>query len=411
MVKILFVATTLPIPVNSGQAIRTMGIIRGLAKSGHEVTFISFAKTESADLEPLTRLCSTVHLVSAITANLTLQTSYIRRMWSLGRLKPFSLERFYSRSMRERIQIELLKGRSDLIVSDGLYSLVNIPDTIIPIILNCHNIEHVIFARYALTETHMVKKIYAGMEARLIRRAERKAFHRVSAAMACSQVDIKLARELNPELDVALVPNVVDTDVIRPQQDRASDDGRPVLLFQGIMDWYPNRDAVAFFARTILPHIARQYSNVRFVIAGRNPPRDFVSGFSDIKNIEFTGTVPDIRPYLVAATVVIVPLRVGGGTRIKILEACAAGKAVVSTSIGAEGLDLKDNVEILIADNPAEFARRVLELLGDPKKCEKLGQHARSAVVDRFSVSILQERLDSFLYPFEIGRSGATDTD
>jgi glycosyltransferase involved in cell wall biosynthesis len=163
------------------------------------------------------------------------------------------------------------------------------------------------------------------------------------------------------------------------------------------MDWHPNRDAVEFFARSILPHIRAKYPQVKFIVAGRNPPPQFVAQFSSDPGIEFTGTVADMRPYLANATVVVVPLRIGGGTRIKILEACAAGKPVVSTTIGAEGLDVVPGREILVADAPTDFANLVVRLLDDPLQSEVLAKGARAKIVDRYSSSALNKALETVI--------------
>jgi glycosyltransferase involved in cell wall biosynthesis len=163
------------------------------------------------------------------------------------------------------------------------------------------------------------------------------------------------------------------------------------------MDWYPNRDAVEFFVRSILPIVRAEVPSIRFVVAGRNPPIHFVEELGANDGIEFTGTVPDMRAYLSAATVVVVPLRFGSGTRIKILEACAAGKPVVSTNVGAEGLGLEGGKEIILADDPAEFARSVITLLRDRSRRNAIARSARAVVVDRYSHPTLKRSLDELL--------------
>lgn len=169
------------------------------------------------------------------------------------------------------------------------------------------------------------------------------------------------------------------------------------------MDWYPNRDAVEYFAHHIFPKVRAEFPEARFVVAGRNPPRDFVASFRLESRIEFTGTVPDMRPYLSSASVVVVPLRLGGGTRIKILEACAAGRPVVSTTIGAEGLDLEPGKELLVEDDPAEFARAVIALLRDPARCDALAKAGRTAIVERYSHLTLKKALDAVILKYFSG--------
>jgi glycosyltransferase involved in cell wall biosynthesis len=296
--------------------------------------------------------------------------------------------------MQATIQGHLKTERFDLIVCDSLYALVNVPQTAVPIVLNCHNVEHLIFERYSRIEKNFFKKSYASVEAHWVRDVERHSCRRAAIAMVCSKVDRETLRQLHANIPIFVVPNAVDTDSYRPDE---RDSSQAVLLFQGGMDWYPNRDAVDFFVRGILPMVRAEVPSVRFVVAGRNPPVHFVEKLAVKHGIEFTGTVLDMRPYLSAATVVVVPLRFGSGTRIKILEACAAGKPVVSTNVGAEGLGLEGGKEIILADDPAEFARSVITLLRDRPRRNAIARSARAVVVDRYSHPTLKKNLDELL--------------
>lgn len=395
---ILFVATNLPVPPNNGQSIRSLSIIQALESSGHELTFVSFAnKRRSEDLHPLSSFCRSIDILEREMANLTEQADYFRRIRTLLAFGSFSIERFRSDAMREKIQGKLQAGRYDLIVCDGIYALTNVPETKVPIALNCHNVEYVILERYARLERNPLKKYYARIESHLMRIAERRSSYRASLAMVCSEVDLEILRLFRRDLPVFIVPNVVDTDLIHPVESSSLDGTGPVLLFQGGMDWYPNRDAVEFFARAILPRVRAVYPETRFIIAGRNPPIQFVEQFRSDPKIEFTGTIPDMRPYLSAATVVVVPLRLGSGTRIKILEACAAGKPVVSTSLGAEGLDLAAEKEIILADDPDQFARSVVTLLRDPARRDAIATSARKVILERYSHLALKRSLETVI--------------
>jgi polysaccharide biosynthesis protein PslH len=396
--RILFVANHVPVPPNSGHAIRSLSIIRALASLGHELAFTSFAgKSRPQDLHSLASLCHPIELLDRHVKNLTLHKNYLPRLVSLFTMKCYSIERFRSGPMQVGIAARLRRAKYDLIVCDSVYALINIPKTSVPILLNCHNVEYIILHRYAQLEKNHLKKYYAIWESRLMRRAERNGCLRVSAAMVCSHDDLQALQELRPQLSISVVPNVVDTDYIQPAAPDRPDGDLPILLFQGVMDWYPNRDAVEYFANRIFFLIRAACPQVRFVVAGRNPPSDFVQRFSPSHHVEFTGTVPDMRPYLASASVVVVPLRVGGGTRIKILEACAAGKPIVSTTIGAEGLDLEPGREILIADDPAGFASSVINLLRDAELRHSLACSARAAVVQRYSHATLRTSLDGLI--------------
>lgn len=399
--KILFLATNFPIPINNGHAIRSLSIIRALESCGHKLSFISFVnKDRPKDLSPLSSCCSSIDLLEREMPNLTEGANYLCRLGPLLALKSFSIERFRSEAMEKKLQDKLHTQHYDLIVSDGIYALTNLPETEIPIVLNCHNVEYVIPKRYAQLEGNPFKKYYALIESHLLRIAERRLCDRATLAMVCSQVDLQLLRQLQPNLSIFVVPNVVDTDLFSPLQKLPLRGVEGTLLFQGGMDWYPNRDAVEYFVQTILPKVRAECPRTKFVVAGRNPSVQFMEKFKSDPLIIFTGTVMDMRPYMAAASVVIVPLRIGGGTRIKILEACAAGKPVVSTSIGAEGLDLKPGSEIILADEPVEFARSVVMMLQDPRWSEAVAMASRTAVVERYSQPVLVSALETVMSVF-----------
>lgn len=396
--RILFVASSVPVPPTNGQAIRTLSMLRALACRGHDVTFVSFTATLSSDRpEPLSSYCSAIDLMEVQCGNLSQQSDYFGRLRSLLRFQSYSVERFRSSVMRAKIDEHLREAPFDLIFSDNLYVTSNIPETSVPILLNCHNVEYLILQRYADMERNPLKRLYAMQESARLRAAEKQACERARAAIACSEIDLGILKTLCPSLRVFVVPNVVDTDSLLPEKNGTQDPNEPVLLYQGGMDWYPNRDAVAYFAHSILPLIRMEIPSARFLVAGRNPPPRFVEELGNAGAVEFTGTFADIRPYFKEAGVVVVPLRVGGGTRIKILEAAAAGKPIVSTTLGAEGLDLHNGEEIILADEPAEFAQAVITLLKNPSLQRELTESARRTVVERYSHRILQKILDDAL--------------
>jgi polysaccharide biosynthesis protein PslH len=402
--KILFVSTHVPVPANNGQAIRTSSVVRGLASLGHELTFVSFAPDPAPPtLAPLSACCKDVDLLRGRwkLKNMSHGTDFIGRLLSLLVSRPYSIERFRSRAMRSRIEHHLRASRPDLVVCDSLYALVNLPPTDVPIVLNCHNVEHVIVQRYAQLEENRLKRWYASIESRLLSGAERTACLRASFAMACSEHDCDLLKTIRPDLPVFVVPNAVDTDLLYCEAPPECDGAAPVVLYHGGMDWYPNRDAVEFFVDRILPLIGEACPDVKVVVAGRNASAPFVDKFRNDPRIHFTGTVPDMAPYVSAATVVVVPLRLGSGTRIKILEACAAAKSVVSTSIGAEGLQLQHGKEILLADSPEEFANAVLSLIQNAALREELGRAARSVILRRYSEAALERSLAAALSCFK----------
>ncbi|HUX66442.1 MAG TPA: glycosyltransferase [Terriglobales bacterium] len=398
--RILFAATKYPLPPTNGQAMRTLSLLQGLAELGHEISYVGFApETAAGTGEPLTSLCRAVELVrrGGGLPNASAGSGIPGRVACVLTGRSYSLSRFRSTPVRGVIARQLRARGFDLLFCDSLYALANVPPTVVPIILNCHNVEHIIFARYARLDASFAKRWYARIEGQAMARAERRACRRAALAMACSEADSALLARLRADLPMTVVPNVVDLDKLAAAAGSPAPSQPPVLLFQGSMDWYPNRDAVEYFADEILPLIRSEYPDVKFLVAGRNPPPALVDRFRALSAVEFTGTVPDMNRYLRAATLAVVPLRLGSGTRIKILEACGAGKAVVSTTVGAEGLALRDGEEILLSDRPADFARCVLTLLRDAALRDAIAAAGRAAVTERYGRPALLANLQAAL--------------
>jgi glycosyltransferase involved in cell wall biosynthesis len=395
--QILYLATHLPVPANSGYAIRILSLLRALAALGYSVDFLSFTTAPVQDLQPLSDWCRSVSTVPTRKKDLSRSAGYFARLAALTRGKPYAIERFSSSEMHERITHCLETTDYACVVADSVYALVNLPQTDVPLVLNCHNVEWVILQRYAVLERNPAKRVYATIEMRRMRDAERSACNRSVIAMTCSEHDRQALRALRPDMPVFIVPNCVDTNSISPSITSSDDGCAPTLLFQGVMDWYPNRDAVEFFVGSILPSIRQEMPQLKFVIAGRNPPEELREKYAAVPGVELTGTVPDMKAYLEHASVVVVPLRIGSGTRIKILEAAAAGKAVVSTSVGAEGLCFEDQVDIAIADKPETFAREVVRLLRDPQRRESIGRAARAKVVEHYSQAALTKAIQDLI--------------
>ena len=405
--RILFVSTHLPVPATNGQAIRTLSMVRALATAGHELAFVSFSNHRSAkELDPLLSGCRTIDVVPRTAVNLSQGADYLGRLRCMARLQPYALQRFSAPAMRQLIQTHLDKQAFDVIVADSLYAMMNLPPTETPIVLNCHNVEHLIIKRFAELERNPMKAMYARWESRLLGKAEQRACLRSTIGLVCSEFDRDALARLCPTLGTFIVPNSVDTEYFSPVQPTKPNVNVPVVLFQGSMDWYPNRDAVEYFANEIFPLLRNDFPTLRFIVAGRNPSPAFIRKFARMDGIEFTGTVPDMRCFLAAATVAVVPLRLGSGTRIKILEACAMGKAVVSTRVGAEGLEFVDGKELLIADDAASFAEAVAKLLRDPQQRKLMGRLARSKVVERYSSKAVDQTLLTALGSLDLGHLG-----
>ena len=404
---VLFVGLTDPFPPTNGQRLRDWFLLKALAREGHVVSLICFTDSPptAETLTALREVCPTVETVPAPQNHESLLSSYGARLKATMSSMPYGAWRFRSSAMSNAITRHLRRERTDVVICDDIYTIHNIPPCPVPVLLNKHDITHVILGRYLRHQRNPFVKAYGWTEYGKLKRWELAACRTAAGVIACSELDREILEDYCPGLRVAVAPNIIDPDDYSVSD---HDDGR-TALYVGAMDWYPNQDAVEFFARRILPSLRRSVPGIRFVVAGRNPTDSFRRKFHEIPDILFTGTVADIRTEIAKATVCVVPLRIGSGTRLKILEAAAMGKAVVSTTLGAEGLDFAPNEQIVLADEPIDFARAVADLFGDAARRRALGMAARARVQALYSLPVLERSLrDAFkeLVECNIAHSG-----
>lgn len=394
--RILFVSVTFPVPADSGLKMRTWDVLQALAAEGHDITFLAFTNPNewSDDLDSVGGICSDMQAVPLALTNMSAGGDYVGRFESLFSLLPYAVTRFRSDVLRDLIVRRLHGQKYELILCDLPHSIINVPKMLsIPVVINAHNVEHLVLQRYLAYERNLIRKAYAWLEARKLRRWERYAYSRANLAMVCSQYDKFLIKSLCSKVPVAVVPNVVNVERYAP----SGNGNGSRLLYTGGMDWYPNRDAVEFFVFRVLPQLRTLRDKVSFTVAGRNPPHGFLKRLTRVAGVEFTGTVPDMRDEIAKATICVVPLRIGSGTRLKILEAAAMAKAIVSTNVGAEGLEFVDGEEIILADEPQAIAQAIAGLLDDPPRRRKLGWAARKRVEQQYSLPVLQTALRNAL--------------
>jgi glycosyltransferase involved in cell wall biosynthesis len=266
------------------------------------------------------------------------------------------------------------------------------------LVCNAHNVEYSLHQRLGdIAVDHSLKRWFR-VQASAMRNLERRAFSASLLTFACSKDDERLIHGIAPQACTAVVPNGVDVDYFRARGDRAQE---PRLLFPGTMSYRPNQDAVAWFVRDILPLILRRVPECRFCIAGLAAKANFGHLPETMPYVEIASDVPDMRPYYEQASVVVVPLRAGSGVRTKIQEAMSMGRAVVSTTLGAEGIELTPERHLRLADEPVEFAARVVELLQSPGRRHELEKQGRELVCAKFdwkmltagAIRVFEERL------------------
>ena len=385
--KILFVALSVPFPPNRGQRVRNYLLLRALHMEGHEVTVLAFG--ERGDLEHperhLSEFCAELSIIEPPGGAGGI--GYTGRLRALLAGLPYGAWRLRSEAMQSAVSNQLVRQHFDFILCDDVYQIGNLPPHCpVPVVLNKHDITYEIVGRFLEHDRNPLKSIYGRLEYRRLRRFETRACGAAAAVWACSERDRRILANDNPSVPFAVVPNVIDVDGYQPAE---TDDGR-TIVYVGAMDWLPNRDAVQFFVSAVMPELRRLAPDVSFVVAGREPPPDFRAQFEQMPGVSFTGTLPDLRPLIAQAAVCVVPLRIGSGTRLKILEAGAMAKAVVSTTIGAEGLTLKDGKEIVIANRPKEMAQAIADLLRDPRRRLEIGRAARRRVAAEYGLPALR---------------------
>jgi glycosyltransferase involved in cell wall biosynthesis len=260
----------------------------------------------------------------------------------------------------------------------------------LPMLIMAHNIETTVWRRRAQHASNLPERMFMASQARKMARFEKRSFARAGRVAVVTEEEAQTARKWGARA-VYLVSNGVDTEYLQPTGEPPEADS---LLFLGSLDWQPNRDALQYLLREILPKIQATNPRAKLRVVGRQPATKLREQVEGLSGVEWVGEVPDIRPHFARATAVLVPLRIGGGSRIKILESMSMGKTVVATQIGAEGLEVLADVHCLIADSPADFSNSVLQLLEDPERAAELGRNGRELVLRQYDWSRVAKILE-----------------
>ena len=407
--RILWLNTPLLLPLDKGGKLRTWHLMRHLAQRNH-ITCISFAEPGQLARygEEMKGVCAelvTIERREGTKEGLRFYASVARH---LPDPVPYAVAQYRSRQYRQAVHHALASGSFDRVVCDFLVPAVNLPERLpCPSVLFTHNVEAEIWRRHAETESNRLRKRLYRTQWRRMLRFEGRTVARFDRVLAVSDVDRDTLQRLYGDrltAPVSVVPTGVDTSFFTPTpSDAAAALGGDAagrfskrVVFTGSMDWLPNADAVQFFCREILPLIRAAEPDTTFTIVGRSPT-PAVRRLAEDHGVEVTGRVEDVRPYLARSAVYVVPLRIGGGTRLKIFEAMSAGRAVVSTRVGAEGLPVEDGRHLLLADTPQDFARSVITLIQDAAARDSIAREARTLVTERFDWAAAALHLESAL--------------
>ena len=262
-----------------------------------------------------------------------------------------------------------------------------------PLVVDSHNIDYDLARQYARAGGSLLHRLYAEANWRKLRREELGTYRNADGVYLCSVADEQRLLDQIPGARTMVIPNAADVDFYKPRPTDPPPDGRTVVFF-GLLSYKPNIDGAIHFIQEIWPRIADANPQARCKIIGGSPPPQLLALAGP--RVEFTGFVPDLRPHLAAAAAVVVPLRLGGGTRLKIVEAMAMGKAIVSTTLGAEGIEAVPGRDLLLEDQPEDFANAVNRLLAEPGLAARIGNSARQLSEARYAWSGAAQTLESF---------------
>ncbi len=386
--RVLFLSPRQAWPPNSGAKLRDYHLARALGDRA-DVTYVYFA--DASEQQTQKDAFSFCREVIAVPAPKKYTPAKVLR-GLLG--TPLPVVNYTSGQMAQIVSEQLATKQTDVVHLDSMHLAECVPlvkkrSPATRIMLDWHNIESEAMFRYAATAGSRVRRAYAGMTARGLQRVENSLLHTCFAHVVCSEREKRELERRNPDARVAVIENGVDTDYFQPAS------GMPAsnrIVFVGQMSYHANADGIIWFVRQIWPAVRARFPQMTLSIVGSNPG-PAVYALKDEAGIEVTGTVPDVRPYYRDAFAAIVPLLTGGGTRLKILEAMAAGAPVVSTELGAEGLAVANGREVLIAGDSATSWIEAFSACSDAGRRSAITASARDLVCSQYDWNSIGRRL------------------
>jgi sugar transferase (PEP-CTERM/EpsH1 system associated) len=395
---VLLITAQFPYPPRSGFAMRVYQLARRLA-ARHDVTMLSYV--DGDQLPRVEELRRTFDVEVVEWRSRSAPAKRAAQLLSLVGRAPYVSRELYTQDMQRAIDRLCARRSFDVIqLESSLLCAFTLPAG--PrLILDEHNLESEVHARSGEHERSPLRRAFGAIESARLRRFERTWWRRADGCVVTSPREEPLVRAHAPDTPIAVVPNGVDLDHFRPDGSPARPD---TVVFNGRLDYRPNLDAANWLVDDIWPRVLRLRPEARLAIVGRGDTRDLQRLARP--SVEVTGEVPEVLPYLASTSVVVVPIRMGGGTRLKVVEGLAMGKAMVSTTLGCEGIDVRDGTHLLVADDPQAFARAVANLLGDPDRAAMLGRYGRTLMEDEYSWDIADTRLAA-LYARVMNRSAA----
>ena len=398
--KVLWLSQNLPYPPKTGVLQRNYNLIRE-ASAFAEVHLVAIVKQdilptfdEQVATHELEKLCASVTRV-----HLPIERSRAHFLWvvfkSLFTKLPFTANWALSPALRQAIERALANGPYDMVFFDTISlapyrGLVNGS----PTALNHHNIESHLLERRVDYEKNALRRFYLGLESRKLRDYEAAVAGTFDTNLVVSPLDGERLQGICPSATTAVLANGVDVDYFRRQSPLSSVERGHLIMVSG-MNWFPNRDAVLYMAESVWPELSTRMPDARLTIVGASPPQSILDLAARDRRVTVTGFVDDVRPYMERAQVYLCPMRDGGGTRLKILDALAMGLPIVATQMALEGIDVVADKDVLVANEPAGFVRQIERAVGDPALWTELHENGRAYVERHFAWPVIRREMEA----------------
>jgi sugar transferase (PEP-CTERM/EpsH1 system associated) len=387
--RVLTLISRLPWPLTDGAAIRDYNLLREAARR-HEVSLLCFlGKPEDrAHVDALRPYCRRIETIDLVRPP---WRSAIRAAWSMVGTRPFITEEYRRAEMSAALARIVDEERVDVVHSHFLHMSQYVGDRRgAAFVHDAHNLEHVLWRRMSETLRNPLKRIFARAQCDKLLRLQRAVGHASEKCVTLSDEDAAEYRRICPEVDVETVPNGADIEYWTPQSNVPEPD---TLLYFGNLEWPPQAEAVVYFHDRILPRIRSKRPDVKLYVAGQKPPESVRRLASE--RVVVTGFVPDMREYIARSSVVVMPLRVGAGTKHRVFQALAMNKPIVCTAVASEGIALTHGETAMLADDPEDFAACTLRLLEDAELARRIGEAGRRLVLERYDWRQIYLRLDA----------------
>lgn len=397
MSRILFLTTESPFPLDSGGKIRTYNLLKGI-KTNFEIDLVCFSESEvsSKYKSELSRVCDNSYIIKKIYTNKKSKKVFLKNICrSFFKNKPFIIEKFHDKSYINTIKELLSKNTYEAVIIDHLSiaTYIKYLDGKIKVILSQHNCEYLILKRTYENEKNPIKKLYLFNEWKKTERYEKKICSQVNTVVALTEEDKSYLVDKNYNgNNIEIIPISIEINY-RKKNYRSKVHN---LLFMGTMSWYPNEQGILWFLENVWLDLQDRFPDVNLYIVGKNPS-DKIYKYNESKNITVTGYVEDINQYIELCDVAIIPLFIGGGMRVKVLECMAKGIPCISTTIGSEGIAYKNKENIMIADNEKEFINNIQYYNENSDQIIKIKENAFDLIQQYYSVEMIGRKMNSII--------------